>query len=133
MLKNNAILIPITSDIKCHLMVLFEANKLAKRYQLRELYFHSKIVAQSWDELVDFVSIFDAFNRNSLIGSMDYHVGEVRFRLVANKDKPPKLNAFMYRSGQEALNCHYSKYETLLIANKLSKIISKLDLEVQYV
>jgi len=110
-------------------MVFFESNRLSKRYQFGKLYFHSKIIASSWEKLVDFTSVFDAFNRNCLSGSTDYHADEVRFRLIVSKDKPPKLNAFMYRSGQEALNYNFSKYETLMIANKLSKIISKLDLE----
>lgn len=129
MLTNRAIIIPITLDIKCHVSVLFEANRLPKRYLLTALHFHSKIIAKTWDKLVEFTSVFDAFNRNCLSGSTDYHVDEVRFRLIVSKDKPPKLNVFMYRSGQEALNYNFSKYETLMIANKLSKIISKLDLE----
>lgn len=129
MLTNRVIIIPINTDIKCHLLVFFESNRLPKRYQFRELYFHAKMIASTWDKLVDFTSVFDAFNRNCLSGSTDYYVDEVRFRLIVSKDKPPKLNVFMYRSGQEALNYNFSKYETLMIANKLSKIISKLDLE----
>lgn len=129
MLTNKEIIIPINTDIKCHLLVFFESNRLPKRYQFRELYFQSKMIASTWDKLVDFTSVFDAFNRNSMASGTEYFVGEIRFKLVAIKDKPPKLNVFMYRSGQEALNYNFSKYETLLIANKLSKIISKLDLE----
>ncbi|MGD9968873.1 MAG: hypothetical protein AB7S65_00315 [Sulfuricurvum sp.] len=129
MLKNKAIVIPITSEIKCHISIFFEENRLSKRYQLTTLYFHSKMIASTWDKLVDFTSIFDAFNRNCLASGVDYYVGEVRFRLMATKDKPPRLNTFMYQAGREALSYDFSKYETLLIANKLAKIISKLDLE----
>ncbi len=131
MLTNKEIVIPINADIKCHLVVFFESNRLPKRYQFRKLYFHTKMIASTWDKLVDFTSVFDAFNRNCMASGTDYFVGEMRFKLMAIKDKPPRLNAFIYRSGQEALSYDFSKYETLAIANKLSKIISKLDLEIQ--
>ncbi|MFA6188327.1 MAG: hypothetical protein WC680_03510 [Sulfuricurvum sp.] len=120
-------IIQIFEGLSCELKVVKDANKITKRYVLDSLIMNTKIIATSWDELVDFAEIFNAFNKNCLNNGYTYFIQDCYFKLLTNVGKPPRLNIFFYRINREGYSYDFTKYETLLVYNKLSKIVNKCD------
>lgn len=120
--------IPIYNSISCHLMVKEDPKKIIKRYEINSVILDSKMVAESWGEVADFSEIFNAFNRNSLVNEVKYQINKVHYALILADKQPPKLAIALYQKDEKEWKYYkYTKVESLLIYNKLTKILNKCD------
>jgi hypothetical protein len=120
--------IQIHNNILCHLLVKEDPKKNIKRYAIKYLIFDSKIVAESWSEVADFSEIFNAFNRNALVNVTKYQIHKVHYTLILADKQPPKLAIAIYDKDEKEWKYYkYTKVESLLIYNKLTKILNKCD------
>lgn len=121
-------IIQIYNGISCHLLVKEDPKKIIKRYEIYSVELDSKMVAEAWSEAADFSEIFNAFNRNALTDKVKYKINQVNYALVLTKDQPPKLGVAVYEYDKKDYEYYYyTKVESLLIYNKLTKILNKCD------
>lgn len=121
-------MIQIYNGISCHLIVREDPKKIIKRYEIYSVTLVSKIVAEAWSEVADFAEIFNAFNRNALVNEVKYQINKVNYALVLTIDQPPKLGVAIYEYDKKSYEYYYyTKVESLLIYNKLTKILNKCD------
>lgn len=121
-------MIQIYNGISCHLIVKEDPKKIIKRYEIYSVTLASKIVAEAWSEVADFAEIFNAFNRNALVNEVKYKTNKVNYALVLIIDQPPKLGVSVYEYDKKSYEYYYyTKVESLLIYNKLTKILNKCD------
>lgn len=120
--------IPIHNGISCHLTVKEDPKKIIKRYEINSVILDSKMVAESWSEVADFSEIFNAFNRNSLVNEVKYQINKIHYALILADKQPPKLAIALYQKDEKEWKYYkYTKVESLLIYNKLTKILNKCD------
>lgn len=120
--------IQIYNDIQCHLLVKEDPKKIIKRYEVQWLLVDSKMVAISWNEVADFAEIFNAFNKNALVNEEKYKINQIYYALILTDKQPPKLAIAIFQEDEEEWKYyHFSKVESLLIYNKLTKILNKCD------
>ncbi|MDP3265796.1 MAG: hypothetical protein Q8M39_03095 [Sulfuricurvum sp.] len=120
--------IQIHNGIMCHLLVREDPKKIIKRYEIDSVVIDSKIVSESWSEVADFSEIFNAFNRNALLNEVKYKTNEVHYTLILAEKQPPKLAIALYEEDEKEWQYYkFTKVESLLIYNKLTKILNKCD------
>jgi hypothetical protein len=121
-------IIQIYNSTLCHLLVKEDPKKIIKRYEIYSVVVDSKIVAESWSEVADFSEIFNAFNRNALVNETKYKLNKVHYALMLADKQPPKLAIALYEKDEKEWKYYkYTKVESLLIYNKLTKILNKCD------
>lgn len=121
-------MIQIYNGISCHLIVREDPKKIIKRYEIYSVTLASKIVAESWSEVADFAEIFNAFNRNALVNEVKYHINKVHYALILADKQPPKVAIALYEEDEKEWKYYkFTKVESLLIYNKLTKILNKCD------
>lgn len=120
--------IQIHNGISCHLLVKEDQKKIIKRYEIYCVTLDSKIVAELWSEVADFAEIFNAFNRNALVNEVKYQINKVHYALILVDKQPPKVLIALYEEDEmEWTYYKFTKVESLLIYNKLTKILNKCD------
>jgi hypothetical protein len=121
-------IIQIHNGISCHLLLKEDSKKIIKRYEIYSVVVDSKIVAESWSEVADFSEIFNAFNRNALVNETKYKMNKVHYALILADKQPPKVAIALYEENDKEWKYYkYTKVESLLIYNKLTKILNKCD------
>lgn len=121
-------IIQIHNGIMCHLLVKEDSKKIIKRYEIYSVTLDSKIVAGSWSGVADFSEIFNAFNRNALVNEVKYKTNEVHYALILADKQPPKVAIALYEEDEKEWKYYkFTKVESLLIYNKLTKILNKCD------
>lgn len=120
--------IPIYNDISCYLLLKEDPKKIIKRYEINFVILDSNMVAVSWSEVADFAEIFNAFNRNALVNEVKYKINKVHYALILADKQPPKLVIAFYEEDENEWKYYkFTKVESLLIYNKLTKILNKCD------
>jgi hypothetical protein len=120
--------IQIYNGISCHLIVREDPKKIIKRYEIYSVILNSKMVAESWSEAADFSEIFNAFNRNGLVNEVKYQINKVHYALILADKQPPKVAIALYEEDEKEWKYYkFTKVESLLIYNKLTKILNKCD------
>ena len=120
--------IQIYNGIFCHLIVREDPKKIIKRYEIYTVTIDSKVVAESWSEVADFSEIFNAFNRNGLVNEVKYQINKVHYALILADKKLPKVAIALYEEDEKKWEYYkFTKVESLLIYNKLTKILNKCD------
>lgn len=120
--------IQIHNGISCNLTVREDPKKIIKRYEIYSVELDSKMVAESWSEVADFAEIFNAFNRNTLVNEVKYKINKVHYALILADKKPPKVAIALYEEDEKEWKYYkFAKVESLLIYNKLTKILNKCD------
>lgn len=120
--------IKIYNGISCNLLLKEDPKKIIKRYEINFVILDSNMVAVSWSEVADFAEIFNAFNRNSLLSEVKYQINKVHYALILADKQPPKLAIALYQKNEKEWKYYkYTKVESLLIYNKLTKILNKCD------
>jgi len=121
-------IINISNSIQCNLIVTEDAKKIYKRYEIHSITLGEDVVAESWSSAVDFAEISNLFNKNALIQGIKYQLNEVHYELVLADKQPPKLAIVIKNHDTDDYNFYdFTKVETLLIYNKLTKILNKCD------
>ena len=105
-----------------------DAKKIYKRYEIHSVTLGEDTVAESWSSAVDFAEISNSFNKNALIQGIKYQINEIYYSLVLADKQPPKLAIAIVNYDANDYNYYYfTKVESLVIYNKLTKILNKCD------
>lgn len=129
MLKNEIISINIDGEIECNLQVFFDSEKLARKYTVHSLTIGALCIAKTWSELADFSEMFNAFLKNCLNKDEKYRRRDYFFTFLKEELKPPifVIAVMDYENNRNWKYYRYTKERSLLIYNKITKILNKCD------
>ena len=135
---------PLTRTIygkfECILNLFYEPQKFARLYIINSLYYDTILVAQGWEQAIQFSEILNAFLKNNFSNSRSYIQGQsghiCTFSLYLG-DYIPKLRMRLildesynheFDEPDEEIVVDFDKVEVTMIYGALSRIFNKCDL-----